>query len=245
MFIHYRAHGIILKKKPLGEADQLFTIYTKEFGKLKILGRSIRKSSSKLRSGMEVFYLSEVEFIQGKIHKTLTDAILIEKFQNLRTDLKRLKIAFAISDVLDNFVREAEPDKKIWNLLNEILRKLNNFSFVISHLSLIYYYFFWNLISFLGYRPEVYNCSICQRKLKPEKLYFNEKEGGIICFNCFKKMKSGFPLKPEIVKILRIILKKDWKILSKLKIQKEYLKSLGEISKRYSSFLLEKNEQDT
>jgi len=68
MFVHYRTQGLILKKEDQGEADLLFTIYTKDFGKLEILGRAIRKISSKLRSGAEIFYLSEVEFIQGKIY---------------------------------------------------------------------------------------------------------------------------------------------------------------------------------
>ena len=76
MFLNYRTKGFIFKKEDRGEADQLFTIYTKDFGKLEILGKAIRKISSKLRSGAETFYLSEIEFIQGKTYKTLTDAIL-------------------------------------------------------------------------------------------------------------------------------------------------------------------------
>ena len=60
MFIHYRTNGVMIKKKDLGEADQLFTIYTKDFGKLEILGKAIRKISSKLRSGAELFYLFHI-----------------------------------------------------------------------------------------------------------------------------------------------------------------------------------------
>jgi DNA repair protein RecO (recombination protein O) len=104
MFLHYRTLGIFLKKEDWAEADQLFTVYTKDFGKLEILGKAIRKISSKLRSGAEIFYLSEIEFIQGKTHKTLTDAILIEKFENLKNNLNKLKVAYEISQVLDNLV---------------------------------------------------------------------------------------------------------------------------------------------
>ena len=88
MFVHHRTSGFILKKVDRKETDQLLTIYTKDFGKLEILAKAIRKISSKLKSGAEIFYLSEIEFIQGKTRKTLTDAILIEKFENLRKDLK-------------------------------------------------------------------------------------------------------------------------------------------------------------
>ena len=89
MFFKYRTQGFILKKEDRGETDQLFTIFTRDFGKLEVLGKAIRKISSKLRSGMEIFYLSEIEFIQGKTYKTLTDIFLIKKFQNLRKNWRK------------------------------------------------------------------------------------------------------------------------------------------------------------
>jgi len=233
MFVHYRTKGLIFKKEDRGEANQLFTIYTKDFGKLEILGKAIRKTSSKLRSGADIFYLSEIEFIQGKAHKTLTDAILIEKFKNLRKDLKSLQIAYKISEVLDSLVRGQEPDEKIWQLLNEVFQKLNNLK-----LETIYYYFLWNLLSILGYQLELYHCGFCQKKLLPEKLYFNPKEGGIICQNCYKKLKSGKEINSESVKILRIILEKNWPTLSRLKFEKNYFKPLKMISTNYLSFIL-------
>ena len=51
---------------------------------------------------MEIFYLSEIEFIQGKNYKTLTDVLTIEKFKNVREDLEKLKIAYQITKLTDN-----------------------------------------------------------------------------------------------------------------------------------------------
>jgi len=257
MFAHYRTQGFILKKTDRGEADRIFTIYTKDFGKLEILAKAERKIKSKLKGGLELFYLSEIEFIQGKTHKTLTDAILIENFPILRKNLERLPIAYRISEVLDNLIKGQEADEKTWNLLNETFQKLNNQQSTSNNQQLLYYYFLWNLLSILGYQPELYNCSLCQKKLLPEKLYLNLKEGGIICQSCFKKLKlveedksSSSPLAAarvgkeidsETVKILRIILEKNWPILSKLKIEAKYLKSLELFSKSYFSFICEEN----
>ncbi len=56
MFTHYQCSGFILKKKNIREADQIFTIYTKEFGKLKFLAKGSRKIKSKLRGGLKLFY---------------------------------------------------------------------------------------------------------------------------------------------------------------------------------------------
>ena len=233
MFVNYRTKGFILKKEDRGEADQLLMVFTKDFGKLEILGKSIRKISSKLRSGVEIFYLSEIEFIQGKTYKTLTDAILIEKFENIRKDLKRLKILYRIAEVFDELVKEEEKDESLWELLTETFKQLNNLKIENYKLKIIYYYFLWNFFSILGYGLQLYHCVLCQRKLAPERLFFTPKEGGVICQKCEKKIKSINEISLETIKILRIILKKDWSLLKKIKIKKENLNSLKKITQEY------------
>jgi len=242
MFIHYRTRGLIFKKEDRGETNELLTIYTKDFGKLKILGKAIKKIKSKLRSGAELFYLSEIEFIQGKTHKTLTDAVSIEKFSDLRKDLKRLSLVYKISEILDNLIKGQEADEKIWQLLTETFGILNNWKIENWRLKIIYYYFLWNFLSILGYRPELYNCLSCQKRLIPEKLCFDLKGGGIICQSCIGKLKlsngekSGIiEINSETVKILRVILEKKWLTVSKLKIETKYLKELSLVSKNYLS----------
>lgn len=242
MFIHYRTKGFIFKKENRGEGDQLFKIYTKDFGRVEVLGKGIRKISSKLRAAAEIFSLSEIEFIQGKTGKTLTDTILIDKFLKLKGDLKRLTIARKIGDLLGDFLKEQEPDNKVWKLILGTFRKLDDSSLPIEKCYLLYYYFFWNLVSALGYRPELYHCLFCQEKLKPEKIYFNPEEGGIICRDCSKKIKNLIEIKPEVIKILRLAAEKDFNFFLKIKIEKEHLKSLNEISGNYQNFLLGKNE---
>jgi len=248
MFLHYRTPGFILKKVERGEADCLFTVYTKDFGKLELLARAVRKIKSKLRAGLELFYLSEIEFIQGKAQKTLTDAILINNFKNLRKDLTKLTMACQISEVFDRLIRGQESDKKLWQLLNEVFEKLDNWTPGTPHstknsLKIIYCYFLWNLFSLLGYRPELYSCGQCQKRLVPEKLYFSAKEGAIICHQCQKKTKpESLIISPDTVKVIRILLKKDWAFLEKLKIEIKDLYSLRTISNYYLAEVLKQAE---
>jgi len=64
--------------------------------------------------------------------------------------------------------------------------------------------------------------------LVPEKLYFMPEQG-IICSACFEGSVDK-EICPEVIKILRLFLKKDWNILSRLKIQDSYKKALDTIS---------------
>ncbi|XOB42696.1 MAG: DNA repair protein RecO [Candidatus Nealsonbacteria bacterium] len=237
MFVHHRTKGIIFRKLNRKEADQLFSIYTKDFGRLEILARAIRKTTSKLRAGIEIFYLSEIEFIQGKNYKTLTDAIVIEKFKNLRKDLKRIDIVYNIGEVLDDLIKGQEPDESIWSLLLEVFEKLNDNNF--KNIEIIYYYFLWKFLSVLGYKPNLYNCLACEKKLKPESIYFSPKKQGIICKNCFSKDKLDILVSPATIKIIRFITEKELKTISRLKINDKELKGLEEFSKHYLSFILE------
>ncbi len=237
MFIHYRTKAFFLNEQNRGEANRLFTIFTNDFGKLRIFGKAIRKIRSKLRAGTEIFSLSEIEFIQGKSHKTLTDTVLIDRFENIKENPEKLKVAFQVAETMNSFLEEEERDDEIWRLLEETIQRLNNCSLKTKNYSLIYYYFFWNLVSILGYKPELYHCSVCQKKLLPYNLCFSSKEGGIVCESCFQKMDKktkDFYLKINInvVKILRLIIKKNWNILKQLRIGEEDKENLNSLLKK-------------
>jgi len=237
MFIHYRTEAFFLNEQDRGGANRLFTVFASDFGKLRIFGKAIRKIKSKLRAGTEIFSLSEIEFIQGKSHKTLTDTILIDRFRNIKEDPKKLKVAFQIAETLDSFLEEEEKDDEIWQLLKETIQRLDSCSLKTENYLLIYYYFFWNLVSILGYKPELYHCSVCQKKLLPHNLYFSSKEDGIICESCFQKMDKETKdfyskINVNVVKILRLIIKKNWNILKQLKIGEEDKENLSSLLKK-------------
>ncbi len=234
MAIHYRTLGLILGKTDRGEADQVLRVYTKDFGKLDISAKAIRKITSKLRSGADLFYSSEVEFIQGKRQKTLTDAVAVDKFGNIRKDLDKLKVASQIAETFDDLVHGQEKDGELFNLLNEVFNKLNDCRE--SIVSLIYYYFFWNLFFLLGYQVDLYNCVICQGKLFPSELYFSVEDGGIVCGACLNKAAKCGTITADVIKIIRLFIRKDWETLEKLKIEKEYLDSLKLIAENCLSY---------
>ncbi|MFH1509708.1 MAG: DNA repair protein RecO, partial [Candidatus Nealsonbacteria bacterium] len=242
MFIHYRTQGIILGKIDRDESDRLFTIYTKDYGIINLLARSERKIKSKLRSGLELFYLSEIEFIQGKAQKTLTDAILINKFSIIRKDIERLKVAYQISALVDKLLRGQEPDKEIWKLLNETLEKLNSVHLKDLKINFVYYYFLWNLVSILGYKIDLYDCFICQKKIMLGKIFIILKDGGLVCENCNKKFEKLESIESNSIKILRMFLERDWVTINKLKLDENIFKNIKSISRYYLLGVLEKTQ---
>jgi len=216
-----------LKGEPRGEADEVFTLFTENFGRIQVRGRAIRKITSKLRSGAGVFYYSEIEFIQGKKYKTLTDAILIDKFN----------IDYGIAEAVDKLTPRAEKDDEIWSLLMSVLKlEIKNLEFkIISN------HFVWKLFDILGYGPQLYNCACCEKKLLPETFFFVPDEGGVVCWKCFQKNSFDDKMFSEIsvdaVKVLRLFLKEPFNITEKIKLQKQDQDNLQNISDFYLNYL--------
>ncbi|MBI2098201.1 MAG: DNA repair protein RecO [Candidatus Wildermuthbacteria bacterium] len=155
MATHYRTQGIILRKQDIGEADRVFTVFTKDFGKLRLRAVSERKITSKLRGGLELFYLAEIEFIQGKVYKTITDAVCVCFYSGIRKNLERLRVMERFAQVADELLHGQEQDEEIWNLLQETLSVLNRPALKGRELKILAYYFLWNLLASAGYSPSL------------------------------------------------------------------------------------------
>lgn len=150
MSTYYRTQGIILAKQEVGEADRFLTAYTEDFGMLRLLAIGVRKITSKLRSGLELFDLSNIEFVEGKNTGILTDAILKNGFWSIRKNLARIQAAKAVSDRMKKFFTQPEKDEKVWELLRTTFELLNNKN---ADLKKAYSNFCIQLTSFLGYTP--------------------------------------------------------------------------------------------
>lgn len=238
MATKYKTRAFVFKKDDRNESDKLFSVFTDEFGRLDIFAKAIRKTTSKLRSGIDVFFLSEVEFIQGKNKKTLTDAVVIERFSNIYSSMERFSVANNIAEVLENFINGEEKDRELFVLLNDVFSSLNDDNFETKRCLKIYYYFLWNTLSLLGYRPEVERCNDCRGELDPDGVYFSNKSGGVICENCLSKNAESQKINADIIKILRLVFRRDWQTIYRLKIDELSQKMFKNISENYYSYIL-------
>ena len=234
MFIQHRTLGFVLKKENRGEADQFFWIYTKDYGKIVVLAKAIRKPGSKLRSAIDVFYFSEIEFIQGRAQKTLTDAFLVERLVGIRRDLQKLRLAYRFSRVLSQLIKNQEPDQRLWRLLESFFKSLDQEKLSFKTAVLFYYYFFWNLLKTLGYQPELYHCLFCRKKIVSFPILFSWRDGGLICYSCQKRVISTFfQVRPETIKVLRLIFSQNWLTVRLIKTNTGLFNDLKIFSKKY------------
>lgn len=234
MVSFYRTKAFIIKKKDFGDADRMFTVFSKEFGKILVTGRSIRKIKSKLKSGMDNFYLSEIEFFERRGRRTLTDSKKICNFPEIRKSLEKTEIANKISNLIVEFIGNEEKDEKIWLLIREVFLNLNQISE--KKCFILYYYFFWNFLSILGYDIDFYKCSFCSQKIIPPDVYFIPETKGIADKKCFfENKKRGYLVSLNAIKILRLFLRRDMKTLSRVKIDLSCAEVIKKMSQDYKN----------
>lgn len=232
-FSVYKTEGIILKKSDFGEYDWVLNIYTRDFGKIEIAARGVRKIGAKLKGHLELFNYIAMNFIQGKNFKTVTHAEIINNFQNSRSDLNKILISQRIVALAERLIAEPQKDEKIWNLLLQILNEINSKRQVLNiNYQLLLYYFQFKLFCLLGYAPELYNCVECKKRLVPKNNFFSPKDGGIICGRCQKSEGfisskiEGMPLDPDAIKILRLFGSEGPAYIKRLKISSDGEKTL-------------------
>jgi DNA repair protein RecO (recombination protein O) len=232
--------GFVFKKEDIGEADRFFSVFTEDFGRINVFARAVKKSSSKLKSQIDIFSFVDIEFVQGKAKKTLTDAIALQKFSRIISSPKRFETASRIAISIDEIIKGQERDPQLLLFIKEIFDILNSENLKASQCDYLYYYFLWNYFCILGFRPELARCSHCSCGLDPEKLSFSCKEGGVICPKCQEFNKKFKKIGPDIVKVLRIITGQDWHAFSRIKMGRNSFAQLAEISNEYYFYLADK-----
>lgn len=239
-----KTEGVVLKEKEIGEADKLLLIFTKDFGKIEVLGRGIRKIQAKLRFGLQILNHISLEFIKGKNFFIATDVLLKNGFLKLKKEIKKFRQGLYLLSLLDNFIKGEEKDEAIWQLLLEAMQKIEEK----KEGWLFVRYFEWNLLESLGLGVELFLCIKCQKRISFGKIYFSSIEGGIICQQCYQKhfikdqdVKSSLSISHDALKILRMIILKNKKILSKIKFSSSLKDELKGLSLYCLSSFLEKD----
>ena len=114
----YTTEGIVLKKLDVWEADALYAIYTRDYGKIRVLARGIRKEEAKLRGHLEPYSLSAIRFVIGRGGEKLIAASLVSYWNNLRSREATLRLAAAVVRAVDEQCFAGERDDNLWELLH-------------------------------------------------------------------------------------------------------------------------------
>ena len=194
--------GIVLARTDYGEADRIITVITSDQGKLRLIAKGVRKSSSKMAGGIELFSVSEVSFIQGKGDMgTLVSSRLSKHYGTIVQDINRTMFGYELLKRLNKATEDA-IGPEYFDLLESTLSGLDESRLDIELLDA---WFNARLLRLSGHQPNL-TTDQAGGKLQSEAAYafdfdnmtFSPKEQGSFTPNHIKLLRLLFNIEsPE------------------------------------------------
>lgn len=123
---YLKTMGIVLTRTNYGEADRIITFLTPEFGKVRALAKGVRKQTSKLAGGIELFSITQLNLVAGRGDiRTLTGTRLIKHYQHISKDLDRTNLGYELLKLLNKTTEDA-ADPGYFILAENTLAALND-----------------------------------------------------------------------------------------------------------------------
>jgi len=121
----FTVDAIVIKRKNLGEADRMVTLFTRQNGKMRVLARGVRKISSKRAPHIEVFNHVIATVHKGHVQDTLTEVSPVASFEQIRADLQRVGAAYYLCELIDGLMPMEQAHDDVFALLLEAFTTLS------------------------------------------------------------------------------------------------------------------------
>ena len=196
----YRTEAIVLRQRPLVDADKVCVLFTPLYGRLEAVAKGVRRSRSRLAGHLEPLTRSRLLVAKTRSLDIITQAETVEAFPALHADLDRLSRALYAAELVDRFTDTATDVGALYRLLLDTLHRLEGSDTPDLPLR----WFEMRLLDDQGYRPQLQRCVRCDTALQPEGNAFSAPAGGVVCPDCRTGL-IGRPLSGRAFKLLRFL----------------------------------------
>jgi DNA repair protein RecO (recombination protein O) len=211
----YRDEAVVLRVHKLGEADRIVTLLTRRHGRVRAVGKGVRRTTSRFGARLE-----PGSHIDVQLHRRLPDGQqapggqrgldLVTQIESLgaygaqlANDYGRWTAVSAICETAERLTEEGEPALRLYLLVVGALRALVEREHAPG---LVLDAFLVRAMSMAGWEPALTECAKCSAP--GPHAAFNVAAGGAMCENC-RPAGSARPL-PESVALMVALLGGDW-----------------------------------
>lgn len=113
----YTVEGIVLKRRAVGEADRILTVFTKQFGKIRVLGKGVRRIHSRRAGHVELFSRVVLTLHSHPHLDIMTEAQAVTPGSLFETDAARMAYAYCMSELVDQLLPDRQEHKDVFFLL--------------------------------------------------------------------------------------------------------------------------------
>jgi DNA repair protein RecO (recombination protein O) len=213
----YRDEAVVLRVHKLGEADRIVTLLTRRHGRVRAVGKGVRRTNSRFGARLEPGSHIDVQLYsrlpEGQAapggRRSLDVVQQTESLApfgaQLAGDYGRWTAASAICETAERLTEEGEPALRLYLLVIGALRALVAGE---HEAGLILDAFLIRAMSNAGWEPALLECAKCSRP--GPHAAFHVAAGGAVCDDC-RPPGSARP-QAETVALMAALLGGDWTV---------------------------------
>ncbi|MEK7085231.1 MAG: DNA repair protein RecO [Patescibacteria group bacterium] len=136
----YKTEGFILSSREAGEAEKMVSVFTKEFGLLRLFARGARRPRSKLNPYLNIFTHGRLGFVSGRDRWHLVDAEDVLHFDDALQDREKLELLGRAANFVERFHKGESKDEVFWHIILSFVKFLDRASSaMLGELELLFY----------------------------------------------------------------------------------------------------------
>ncbi|MBE7010091.1 MAG: DNA repair protein RecO [Ruminococcaceae bacterium] len=226
--------GVVIRRTQVKDNDLILTLFTKDFGVIKVSARGARGFRNKLAAGTALFAYSEFVLYPGRDMYKMNSCELIESFYSLTTNIERLAFATYVADLTGYTVQE-EQDADTERLLSLFLNTFYLFARWGGDLRLVKCVFELKLLVFLGLMPCLTECMSCGGEAG---YYLSPESGGLVCANCAGQLEDAKPISASCLEAMHYVFNHDDKKAFAFRVSPTVLEELeGHVAALLSEYI--------
>ncbi|MCX6148886.1 MAG: DNA repair protein RecO [Ignavibacteriales bacterium] len=203
-----KTEAIVLSKMDFGDSSKIATFFTKDLGKISAIIKGARTSKSRI--GKIVDVLNHIQIVlytkSTREIQLLSQADLISNYTKIKSDLKKLKYASAVLELLYSLTPAGEVNERLFKGVVKIFSMMESGKEQPGILLLKFILF---LLKEIGFELQIFECSFCEKELnKPQKINFNF-ERGIMCEDCSKDQLVSVTISQELFNLFLCLRNKN------------------------------------
>ncbi len=188
----YSAEAVVLRLRPLGEADRIVILFSRERGKIDAVARGARRPHSKFGGRLDFFTRVNLMLHAGKSLDTVTSAETVRAIWEQLVDPDVFAAASYVAEVVDAL---CELDMAV----PELYEALCDFQIALaqtSDLTTLLAVMDLKMLAALGFSPELDACARCgavlgRRPLSGGRAWLSPQAGGLLCKACVRSVREG------------------------------------------------------
>src|SRR6516162_1637491 len=123
-----KATALVLRTTDWSETSCIATLWTREFGKVRVLAKGGRRLKSNFENALDLLTVCSIVFLRKSSGSLdlLTEAQVVERFPRLRTDLAALYAAYYVAELLADWTQDYDPHPLLFDEALDTLRTLGS-----------------------------------------------------------------------------------------------------------------------